>query len=67
VTCKVIGGGMTGQAGAMVHGISKAILLYDENLKSTLRINTLEYNLKLNKDLFKFSKKNYTDYYIDSF
>ena len=37
VTCKVIGGGMTGQAGAMVHGISKAILLYDENLKSTLK------------------------------
>ena len=37
VTCKVVGGGMTGQAGAMVHGISKAILLYDENLKSTLK------------------------------
>ena len=37
VTSKVIGGGMTGQAGAMVHGISKAILLYDENLKSTLK------------------------------
>ena len=37
VTCKVVGGGMTGQAGAMVHGISKAILLYDENFKSTLK------------------------------
>ena len=37
VRCSVKGGGPTGQAGAMVHGISKAILLYDENLKSTLK------------------------------
>ena len=41
VTCKVIGGGMTGQAGAMVHGISKALVLFDENLKSTLRTEKL--------------------------
>ena len=27
VKCKVTGGGLTGQAGAMVHGLSKAILL----------------------------------------
>ena len=37
VKCNVAGGGLTGQAGAMVHGISKAILLFDLNLKSTLK------------------------------
>ena len=37
VRSKVVGGGHTGQAGALVHGISKALLMFDENLKSTLR------------------------------
>ena len=37
VRCNVIGGGHTGQAGAMVHGISRALLKFDENLKPTLR------------------------------
>ena len=37
VRCKVIGGGHTGQAGAMVHGISRALIKFDENLKATLR------------------------------
>ena len=37
VRCSVAGGGHTGQAGAMVHGISKALLLFDETFKSTLR------------------------------
>ena len=37
VRSKVIGGGQTGQAGALVHGISRALLKFDENLKSTLR------------------------------
>ena len=37
VRCNVKGGGHTGQAGAMVHGISKALLLFDSELKSTLR------------------------------
>ena len=37
VRCYVKGGGHTGQAGAMVHGISKALLLFDSELKSTLR------------------------------
>ena len=37
VRSKVAGGGQTGQAGALVHGISKALLMFDENLKSTLR------------------------------
>ena len=33
----VKGGGHTGQAGAMVHGISKALLLFDSDLKSILK------------------------------
>ena len=37
VKCSVSGGGHTGQAGAMVHGISKALVLFDENLKTTLK------------------------------
>ncbi len=37
VRSKVVGGGQTGQAGALVHGISRALLKFDENLKSTLR------------------------------
>ena len=37
VRSKVVGGGLTGQAGALVHGISKALLKCDENLKSALR------------------------------
>ncbi len=68
VTCKVIGGGMTGQAGAMVHGISKAILLYDENLKSTLKKEKLttrdsrsverkKYGHRKARRSFQFSKR----------
>ncbi len=41
VRCSVKGGGPTGQAGAMVHGISKALVLFDENLKSTLKSEKL--------------------------
>ena len=37
VRCSVKGGGHTGQAGAMVHGISKALLLFDPEFKPTLR------------------------------
>ncbi len=37
VRSTVVGGGLSGQAGALVHGISKALLQFDENLKSTLR------------------------------
>ena len=41
VKCSVRGGGPTGQAGAMVHGISKALVLFDENFKSTLKSEKL--------------------------
>ena len=37
VRCNVKGGGLTGQVGAMVHGISKALLLFDADLKSILK------------------------------
>ena len=37
VRCNVVGGGHTGQAGAMVHGISRALLLFDAEFKPTLR------------------------------
>tara|TARA_X000000950_G_scaffold121927_1_gene152969 strand:- start:3653 stop:4090 length:438 start_codon:yes stop_codon:yes gene_type:complete len=41
VRCSVKGGGPTGQAGAMVHGISKALVMFDPNFKTTLRIEKL--------------------------
>ena len=37
VRCNVKGGGHTGQVGAMIHGISKALLQFDSELKSTLK------------------------------
>jgi len=37
VRCNVKGGGHTGQAGALVHGISKALVMFDAELKTTLR------------------------------
>ena len=37
VRCHVVGGGHTGQAGAMVHGISRALILFDNDLKPILR------------------------------
>jgi small subunit ribosomal protein S9 len=41
VRCSVKGGGHTGQAGAMVHGISKALVLIDPEFKSTLKTEKL--------------------------
>ena len=38
IVCRVAGGGVTGQAGAIRHGISRALLQYDsENLRATLK------------------------------
>ena len=37
VNCNVVGGGLTGQAGALVHGISKALVQLNSELKSTLK------------------------------
>ena len=41
VRCSVVGGGHTGQAGALVHGISKALILFDNKLKSALKTEKL--------------------------
>ena len=41
IVAKLNGGGVVGQAGALRHGISKALLLYDENNRSKLRENGL--------------------------
>ena len=37
VICKVTGGGFTGQAGAIRHGISRALLKLDEELRPVLK------------------------------
>ena len=37
IVCRVAGGGVTGQAGAIRHGISRALLLADENLRPELK------------------------------
>ena len=68
VKCKVSGGGLTGQAGAMVHGISKAILQFDANLKPTLKKEKLttrdsrsverkKYGHRKARRSFQFSKR----------
>ena len=37
VICKVQGGGVTGQAGAIRHGLSRALLQYDAELRPVLK------------------------------
>ena len=37
VRCSVKGGGLSGQAGAIVHGIARAIILFEPELKTTLK------------------------------
>ena len=37
VVCTVAGGGVTGQAGAIRHGISRALLQYNEELRPALK------------------------------
>ena len=37
IICRVAGGGVTGQAGAIRHGISRALLQYDAELRATLK------------------------------
>ena len=68
VKCKVSGGGLSGQAGAMVHGISKALLQIDPNLKSELKKEKLttrdsrsverkKYGHRKARRSFQFSKR----------
>ena len=37
VICSVKGGGLSGQAGAIIHGLSRAIVLFEPELKPTLK------------------------------
>ena len=37
IVVRVSGGGVSGQAGAIRHGLSRALLLYDENLRPELK------------------------------
>ena len=37
IVCTVAGGGVTGQAGAIRHGIARALLQYDEELRPALK------------------------------
>ena len=37
VTVRVSGGGTTGQAGAIRHGLTRALMQYDESLRGSLR------------------------------
>ena len=37
IVCRVAGGGVTGQAGAIRHGISRALLQFDAELRPTLK------------------------------
>ena len=68
VRCNVKGGGLTGQVGAMVHGISKALLMFDSELKTTLKKEKLttrdsrsverkKYGHRKARRSFQFSKR----------
>ena len=37
VVCTVVGGGLSGQAGAVRHGISRALTLFEPDLRSALK------------------------------
>ena len=68
VRCFVKGGGLTGQAGAIIHGLSRAIVLYEPDLKPTLKKENLttrdsraverkKYGRKKARRSFQFSKR----------
>ncbi len=37
IVCRVTGGGVTGQAGAIRHGLSRALVQFDEDLRPALK------------------------------
>ena len=68
VKCSVKGGGLTGQAGAIIHGIARAIVKFEPELKPTLKKNKLttrdsraverkKYGRKKARRSFQFSKR----------
>ena len=68
VKCSVKGGGLTGQAGAIIHGIARAIVEYEPELKATLKKEKLttrdsrsverkKYGHRKARRSFQFSKR----------
>ena len=59
VKCSVKGGGPTGQAGAMVHGISKALVMFDEKLttRDSRSVERKKPGRKKARRSFQFSKR----------
>jgi small subunit ribosomal protein S9 len=68
VRASVKGGGLSGQAGAIIHGISRALVLHDANLKTVLKKEKLttrnskvverkKYGHKKARRSFQFSKR----------
>ena len=68
VKCAVKGGGLSGQAGAIIHGLSRAILLFEPELKPTLKKEKLttrdsraverkKYGRKKARRSYQFSKR----------
>jgi small subunit ribosomal protein S9 len=68
VTVKAEGGGVTGQAGAVRHGIARALVAMDESLKSIMRQNgfltrdprekeSKKYGRKRARKRFQYSKR----------
>ena len=68
VKCHVKGGGLSGQAGAIIHGIARALVKTDSDLKKTLKKNKFttrdsrkverkKYGHKKARRSFQFSKR----------
>tara|TARA_B100000029_G_scaffold149464_1_gene144728 strand:- start:9131 stop:9571 length:441 start_codon:yes stop_codon:yes gene_type:complete len=68
VKCSVKGGGLTGQAGAIIHGISRALVAFEPDLKPTLKKEKLttrdsraverkKYGHRKARRSFQFSKR----------
>ncbi len=68
VWCTVVGGGLSGQAGAVRHGISKALTLFEPDLRGVLKqggfltrdsriVERKKYGLAKARRRFQFSKR----------
>ena len=68
VRCSVRGGGLTGQAGAIIHGIARAIVEFEPELKQTLKkaklttrdsraVERKKYGRRKARRSFQFSKR----------
>ena len=68
INCLVRGGGLSGQAGALIHGIARCLVILDPNLKKTLKKEKLttrdsrtverkKYGHRKARRSFQFSKR----------